>query len=135
MSCRPAYRFWRWPTRSSTTKRAKPTCVRRSGSLPAFPVVVAAWHRIRNGLEPLPPDERLSHAANFLWQLHGVKPDAEMARDLDVCLVLHADHTFNASTFACREVVSTRAHMYAGGCRRAWALCREACTAAPTPGS
>ena len=42
------------------------------------------------------------------------KPDAEMARDLDVCLILHADHTFNASTFACREVVSTRAHMYAG---------------------
>jgi hypothetical protein len=37
-----------------------------------------------------------------------------MATDLDVCLTLHADHTFNASTFACREVVSTRAHMYAG---------------------
>ena len=37
-----------------------------------------------------------------------------MAKDLDTCLTLHADHTFNASTFACREVVSTRAHMYAG---------------------
>jgi citrate synthase len=46
--------------------------------------------------------------------LHGKKPDEEMARDLDTCLVLHADHTFNASTFACREVASTRAHMYAG---------------------
>jgi len=79
-----------------------------------IPVLAAAWHRIRNGLEPLPSDEELSHAANFLWQLHGKKPDAEMARDLDTCLVLHADHTFNASTFACREVVSTRAHMYAG---------------------
>ena len=79
-----------------------------------IPVLVAAWHRIRKGLEPLPSDEGLSHAANFLWQLHGEKPDAEMARDLDTCLVLHADHTFNASTFACREVVSTRAHMYAG---------------------
>ena len=78
------------------------------------PAVVAGWHRIRQGLEPLPPDASLSHAANFLWQLHGKKPDPEMARDLDVCLVLHADHTFNASTFACREVVSTRAHMYAG---------------------
>jgi citrate synthase len=78
------------------------------------PAVVAGWHRIRQGLEPLPPDASLSHAANFLWQLHGKKPDTEMARDLDVCLVLHADHTFNASTFACREVVSTRAHMYAG---------------------
>ena len=80
----------------------------------ALPGIVAAWHRIRRGLEPLPADDRLSHAANFLWQLHGKKPDEETAHDLDTCLVLHADHTFNASTFACREVVSTRAHMYAG---------------------
>jgi citrate synthase len=79
-----------------------------------IPVLVAAWHRIRRGQEPLPADEDLSHAANFLWQLHGEKPDEEIARDLDSCLILHADHTFNASTFACREVVSTRAHMYAG---------------------
>ena len=79
-----------------------------------LPVLVAAWHRIRQGLDPLPSDDSLSHAANFLWQLHGKKPDEEMARDLDTCLTLHADHTFNASTFACREVVSTRAHMYAG---------------------
>jgi citrate synthase len=77
-------------------------------------VVVAAWHRIRNGLEPLASDQSLSHAANLLWLLHGKRPDEETARDLDVCLILHADHTFNASTFACREVVSTRAHMYAG---------------------
>ena len=79
-----------------------------------IPVVMAAWHRIRNNLEPLPADASLPHAANFLWQLQGKKPDPEISRDLDVCLVLHADHTFNASTFACREVVSTRAHMYAG---------------------
>ncbi|NLJ27766.1 MAG: citrate (Si)-synthase [Deltaproteobacteria bacterium] len=79
-----------------------------------FPVVVAAWHRIRHGLEPLPSDDSLSHAANFLWQLTGQKPDAETSRDFDICLILHADHTFNASTFACREVVSTQAHMYAG---------------------
>jgi 2-methylcitrate synthase len=79
-----------------------------------MPVVVAAWHRIRNGLEPLASDPTLPHAANFLWLLHGKKPDEATARDLDVCLTLHADHTFNASTFACREVVSTRAHMYAG---------------------
>jgi citrate synthase len=76
--------------------------------------VVAAWQRIRQGLEPLPSDDKLSHAANFLWQLTGVKPDPETAKDLDTALVLHADHSFNASTFACREVVSTQAHMYAG---------------------
>jgi len=84
------------------------------GLISRFPVLVAAWHRIRSGFEPLPPNNSLSHAANFLWQLHGAKPDPEIARDLDICLILHADHTFNASTFACREVVSTRAHMYAG---------------------
>jgi len=78
-----------------------------------LPIVVAAWHRIRQGLEPLASERNLSHAANFLWLLHGKKPDEEMDRDLDTCLVLHADHTFNASTFACREVASTRAHMYA----------------------
>ncbi len=78
-----------------------------------LPVVAAAWQRIRNNLEPLPSDDSLPHAANFLWQLTGEKPDEETAHDLDVCLILHADHTFNASTFACREVCSTRAHMYA----------------------
>ncbi len=77
------------------------------------PAVTAAFHRIRTGEEPLPPDNNLTHAANFLWQLTGEKPDEQTARDLDVCLILHADHTFNASTFACREVCSTRAHMYA----------------------
>jgi citrate synthase len=44
--------------------------------------------------------------------LTGDKPDREMERVFDVCLILHADHTFNASTFAAREVASTRAHMY-----------------------
>ncbi len=78
-----------------------------------IPAVTAAWHRIRQEKEPLPPDEKLAHSANFLWQVTGSKPDDEVARDLDTCLILHADHTFNASTFACREVCSTRAHMYA----------------------
>lgn len=76
--------------------------------------IISSWHRIRNGLEPLPSDDALAHAGNFLWQLTGKKPDPETARDLDIALVLHADHSFNASTFACREVVSTQAHMYAG---------------------
>jgi citrate synthase len=75
--------------------------------------VVAAWHRIRNEQDLLPPDDGLSHAGNFLWQLQGTKPDPETAKDLDTALILHADHSFNASTFACRAVVSTRAHMYA----------------------
>ena len=75
--------------------------------------LVAAWQRLRHDKEPLPNDESLSHAGNFLWQLTGEKPDPEAAKDLDTALVLHADHSFNPSTFACREVVSTQAHMYA----------------------
>ncbi len=78
-----------------------------------IPMVVAGWERIRHGHEPLPADETLGHAGNFLWMLKGRYPDAETARDLDTALVLHADHSFNASTFACREVASTQAHMYA----------------------
>ncbi|HUI70331.1 MAG TPA: citrate/2-methylcitrate synthase [Spirochaetia bacterium] len=78
------------------------------------PVIVAGWQRIREGKDLMPSDDALSHAANFLWQLTGRQPDPEIARDLDTILVLHADHSFNASTFACREVVSTQAHMYAG---------------------
>ncbi|HLE41704.1 MAG TPA: citrate/2-methylcitrate synthase [Nitrospirota bacterium] len=87
-----------------------------------IPIVAAGWHRIRQGREPLRSDDRLSHAGNFLWLLTGIRPDPETARDLDTCLVLHADHTFNASTFAAREVVSTRAHMYAGAAAAVGAL-------------
>ncbi len=75
--------------------------------------LVAAWHRIRSGKAPLAPDETLSHAANFLYMLFGTRPDEETAGFMDSCLVLHAEHSFNASTFAAREVASTRAHMYA----------------------
>jgi citrate synthase len=75
--------------------------------------IVAAWDRIRNGLEPISSREDLSHAADFLYMLTGEIPDAEMARFFDVCLILHAEHSFNASTFAAREVASTQAHLYA----------------------
>ncbi len=78
-----------------------------------FPALVAAWHRIRNDKEPVEPLPDLSHAANFLYMLSGKVPDEEMARFFDTALVLHAEHSFNASTFAAREVASTRAHIYA----------------------
>ena len=78
-----------------------------------FPTVLAAWQRIRNGQEPIAPDPELDHAANFLYMLFGKKPDPEVARFFDVGLLLHAEHSFNASTFAAREVASTRAHIYA----------------------
>jgi citrate synthase len=78
-----------------------------------MPTIVAAWDRIRKDLKPVEPEFRLGHAANFLYMLTGKTPDDEIARILDTCLVLHAEHSFNASTFAAREVASTKAHMYA----------------------
>ena len=75
--------------------------------------VVAAWNRIRSDLEPVEPNFDLNHAANFLYMMTGTEPDEDIARYFDTALVLHAEHGFNASTFAAREIASTRAHMYA----------------------
>lgn len=75
--------------------------------------VLAAWERIRNGKAVIAPDRGLGMGANFLYMLTGERPSDEVARFFDVCLVLHAEHSFNASTFAAREVASTRAHIYA----------------------
>ena len=78
-----------------------------------FGTIIAAWDRIRNNKEPVAPSPDLDHAANFLYMLSGEIPEDEVARYLDKALVLHAEHSFNASTFAAREVASTRAHIYA----------------------
>ena len=89
------------------------------------PTIVASWQRIRNGLEPVEPDSSLSHAANFLYMMFGEKPDPEVEKIFDVCLILHADHTFNASTFTARQVASTRAHMYSAASAAIGALSGE----------
>ncbi len=75
--------------------------------------IVSAWERIKNGNEPVKASADLNHAGNFLYMMSGEKPDPEMISFMDAALVLHAEHSFNASTFAAREVASTRAHMYA----------------------
>lgn len=90
-----------------------------------IPTIVASWSRIRNGLKLVDPDPSLSHAANFLYMLHGDVPDPEVERIFDICLILHAEHTFNASTFAAREVASTRAHMYSASSAAIGALSGE----------
>ena len=89
------------------------------------PTIIASWQRIRNGLEILDPDSSLSHAANFLYMMSGEKPDPEVEKIFDVCLILHADHTFNASTFTARQVASTRAHMYSASSAAIGALSGE----------
>ena len=87
--------------------------------------IVASWQRIRNGLPLVDPDPSLGHAANFLHMLTGEKPDDDTAKIFDVCLILHAEHTFNASTFTARQVASTRAHMYSAASAAIGALSGE----------
>ncbi len=89
------------------------------------PTIVASWQRIRNGLEIPEPDSSLSHAANFLYMMSGEKPDPAVEKIFDTCLILHADHTFNASTFTARQVASTRAHMYSASSAAIGALSGE----------
>ena len=89
------------------------------------PTIIASWQRIRNGLDIVDPDPSLSHAANFLYMMSGEKPDPEVEKVFDVCLILHADHTFNASTFTARQVASTRAHMYSASSAAIGALSGE----------
>ena len=77
------------------------------------PTIAAAQHRIRCGDEPVPPDDSLPLAANFLYMLQGEKPEPEAARALDLDLILHADHGSNASSFAARVTASTLADLHA----------------------
>ena len=93
----------------------KETNVKRAISLIAkIATLVAAWDRIRNGNEPVEPlGDDVNHATNFLYMLADEIPSKEEARIFDISLILHAEHSFNASTFAAREIASTRAHMYA----------------------
>ena len=76
------------------------------------PILVAAYHAARQGRDCLPPDPGLSLAANFLLQLRGAAPAERDAEILDTCLVLHADHTMNASTFAARVCAATLSDMH-----------------------
>ena len=93
--------------------------------LAKVPTIIASWQRIRNELDIVDPDSSLSHAANFLYMMSGEKPDAEVEKIFDTCLILHADHTFNASTFTARQVASTRAHMYSASSAAIGALSGE----------
>ena len=75
-------------------------------------MIVAIYDRLRKGLEIVPPDRSMNHAANFLWMLNGVKPSETAVKTLDMALVLHAEHELNASTFAARVIASTLADVH-----------------------
>ncbi len=77
-----------------------------------FASIIATWERIRNGKEYVEPDMSLSHAANFLYMMRDEMPNETAARVMDMALVLHADHGFNASTFSSRVTASTLSDIY-----------------------
>ena len=76
------------------------------------PVLVGAYEAARNGRAVPEPDPRLGLAGNFLFQVTGRRPGERSAQILDACLVLHADHTMNASTFAARVCAATLSDMH-----------------------
>ncbi len=77
-----------------------------------LPTIVAAFDRQRSGNDHIVPRDDLGHAANYLYMTNGEEPDPLLARTLDVCLILHADHGMNASTFSGRVTGSTLADPY-----------------------
>jgi citrate synthase len=88
----------------------------------SLPTIVAAFHRLRGRDEPLAPRDDLDHAANFYYMLHGREPSPAVHKVIDACLILHAEHTMNASTFAARVTGSTLADPYAVICSAIGAL-------------
>jgi citrate synthase len=87
--------------------------IRKSTRLTArLATIIAAYDRVRNGQWPLQPLPGRSLAWNFLYMLHGREPEAKRVRQLDTCLILHADHELNASAFSARVTSSTLSGIY-----------------------
>ncbi|NPA51282.1 MAG: citrate/2-methylcitrate synthase [Aquificae bacterium] len=76
------------------------------------PTIIANWKKILEGKEPINPDKTLDYAQNFLYMLTGEIPEKEISQMFDKTLILHAEHTINASTFTAIVVVSTLADFY-----------------------
>ena len=89
-----------------------PPTVEQARTLTAFaPSALAAFARLRDGLEPIEPDPSLDLAGGFLYQLRGERPDPASARALDAYFIVGAEHGFNASTFAARVIIATHSDM------------------------
>ncbi|NBV30968.1 MAG: citrate synthase [Bacteroidetes bacterium] len=77
-----------------------------------IPTIIAAFARARQGLDVVSPLDEGSTAYNFLYMLNGVRPGAEAEKTMDLCLILHAEHGMNASTFTCRAIASTESDIF-----------------------
>ncbi len=98
------------PEQEATGREANLTKAKRMTA--QFPGVVAAMARVSQGLDILPADPQLGHAANYLYMLTGKRPDEASTRALDTAMNLYAEHELNASTFAVRVVVGTLSDIY-----------------------
>ncbi len=85
----------------------KPTIPLAVHATASFPTILAGFHRLQQGLDPVKPRADLGHAANYLYQLNGKESPPELVRALNTYLVLLADHGMNASTFTARVIAST----------------------------
>lgn len=95
--------------RDSSIESTKRKAIRLTAQIPT---IVATFYRSREGKEIVPPAPNLSAAANLLYMLNGEQPDDYAARTMDVALILHADHEFNASTFSARVTIATLSDLY-----------------------
>ncbi|HEX6447546.1 MAG TPA: citrate/2-methylcitrate synthase [Streptosporangiales bacterium] len=98
------------PDRGATDERAEH---RKAVRLVAQqPVLAARYHAARRGQQAAEPDDELGIAGNFLLQITGRRPEPRDVEIFDACLVMHADHTMNASTFTARVIAATLSDMH-----------------------
>ena len=101
----------------AVTNPSWPPTAEQARALTAFsPSALAAFARLRQGLEPVAPDPELDLVAGFLYQLNGALPEDEAARALDAYFIVGAEHGFNASTFTARVITATRADIASAVC-------------------
>lgn len=101
--------LWDLDVNESSPEASQRKALRLTAQLPT---IVTAWHRLRARQEPIAPKSGHSTAESFLYMLTGEEPDPVARRTLDVALILHADHEFNASTFAARVTAATLSDVY-----------------------
>src|ERR671919_805522 len=101
---------------SSANRKLPPKLLTLLRTLPKktaqMPTLVAAWERVRRGKSPVAPHPKLSLAGNFLYMMAGKKPTELAVKTFDIALILHADHEFNASTFAARVTAATLSDLH-----------------------
>jgi citrate synthase len=101
--------FYDEGSHDTTREGATTACIKLTAQMPT---IVAAWENIRTGKDIVAPKSDVNIATNFLYMMSGNLPSAEEARMMDICLILHADHELNASTFTTRVIAGTLADVY-----------------------